>query len=112
MRAPLALAASGIALALVASCRSPTEIPLVLTTDLKCADFRGSSVTVGHLGEIETKAATTTSAFCGASGDLVVLVVVPSGGTSDEVAFKVVAGLGRDAEGCVPPYGKGCIPRA
>src|SRR5262249_5776920 len=26
-----------------------------------------------------------------------------------DVAFKIVAGIGRDADTCVPPYGKGCV---
>jgi hypothetical protein len=64
---------------------------------------------VGVLGAIEAKAPTATSTACGASGDLGALVVVPSGGKSAEVAFKVVAGVGRDAASCVPPYGDGCI---
>jgi hypothetical protein len=83
---------------------------LVLSTDVKCADMRGTSVTVGRLGEIETKAATTSSTFCDpSSGDLGALVIVPSSGNRDEVAMKIVAGVGRDADSCVPPYGKGCI---
>src|SRR5690349_11929050 len=82
------------------SCRAPTEITIVLSTDVPCADLRGTSITVGRLGEIEAKAATTSSTFCDASGDLGALVVVPSGGNGDEVAIKLVAGLGKDADGC------------
>jgi hypothetical protein len=98
-----------LVLGAITSCRAPTEIALVLSTDVKCVDLRGTSVTVGRLGEIETKASTTSSTFCDASGDLGLLVVVPSGGKSDEVAMKIVAGVGRDADSCVPPYGKGCV---
>jgi hypothetical protein len=99
-----------LGLLFVPSCRAPTEITLVVTTDVSCTDLRGTSVTVGRLGEIETKASTTSSTFCDASsGDLGALVVVPSGGKSDEVAVKLVAGVGKDADSCVPPYGKGCI---
>src|SRR5689334_17856604 len=85
------------------SCRTATEITLVLSTDVKCTDLRGTSVTVGRLGEIETKAETTSSTFCDASGNLGTLVVVPSGGRSDEVGMKVIAGVGRDAGSCAPP---------
>lgn len=101
------LIAVGVALA--ASCRGPTEVTVVMSTDVKCGDLRGTSVTIGHLGEIEQKAVTATSTVCADSGDLGSLVIVPSGSTGDEVAIKVVAGVGRDAESCVPPYGKGCI---
>jgi hypothetical protein len=110
-RAPrlFALTVLGAALAL-GSCRAPTEITLVLSTDVKCAEIRGTSVTVGALGDIETKPATASSTFCDASsGDLGALVIVPSGGKGDEVAMKVIAGRGRDAASCTPPYGRGCI---
>jgi hypothetical protein len=95
--------------AFAGSCRAATEITLVVSTDVPCSGLRGTSVTVGRLGDIETKSATTSSTFCDASGNLGTLVVVPSGAKGDEVALKVVAGLSRDADACVPPYGKGCI---
>jgi hypothetical protein len=105
------IGAASVALGAIAfaSCRPATEISLVVSTDIACADLRSTSVTVGHLGEIEGKAPTTSSAFCDASGELGVLVVVPSGGKTDEVAFKLMAGLGRDVGSCAPPYGKGCV---
>jgi hypothetical protein len=95
-------------LALVA-CRPATELEIVLTTDAPCESLRGTTVTVGALGEIETRAPTTASGSCAAGGDLGTLVVVPSGGKNDEVSFKVIAGVGRDPQSCVPPYGPGCI---
>jgi alpha-tubulin suppressor-like RCC1 family protein len=90
-------------------CRAPTQLTLAMSTDSACANLGGTSVTVGHLGEIELKAPTTSSAFCDASGNLGSLVVVPSASKGDEVAVKVVAGVGKSADGCTPPYGKGCI---
>jgi hypothetical protein len=96
-------------LGLAASCRDPTEITIVVSTDIPCAQLRGSSITVGLLHAIETQPTTTSSTSCDASGALGALVVVPSGAKGDTVAFKVVGGLGRDVLTCAPPYGKGCI---
>jgi hypothetical protein len=89
-RAILIVAACAL---LASDCRAPTEITLVVTTDVACNDLQSTSVTVGHTGEIETKAPTTSSTFCSASGALGALVVVPSGGKGDELALKVVAAL-------------------
>jgi hypothetical protein len=83
------------ATSLEASCRDPTEVTLALQTDVVCTDLRGTSVTVGRLGEIESKAATALSTFCDPSGNLGALVVVPSGARNDEVAMKIVAGTQR-----------------
>jgi hypothetical protein len=58
-----------------------------------CADLRGTSVTVGRLVDIETKASTASSAFCdAASGDLGVLVVAPSAGKGDGETETCVSG--------------------
>jgi hypothetical protein len=55
-RAAATLLSLSLCVALAASCRAPTEITLVVSTDVGCTDLRGTSITVGRLGEIETKA--------------------------------------------------------
>jgi outer membrane protein assembly factor BamB len=95
----------------LASCRTSTQITLEISTDVPCTQLGGVTVTVGHLDEIETKPPVTSTVACDANtGRVGALVVVPSGGRSDEIAIRVVAGLGRLAEGCTAPaYGPGCI---
>jgi outer membrane protein assembly factor BamB len=95
---------------IVASCRAPTEVTITLTTDVPCSQIQGTTVTVGQLGDIESSVVTTSSELCDSSGSLGTLVLVPSGARNEEVAFRVVAGVGRTADSCVPPaYGPGCI---
>jgi Sulfatase-modifying factor enzyme 1 len=97
------------ALALVA-CRAPTEIKLVLTTDVPCSQFQGAAIAVGDPAAVEAKAPTTTSTTCDTSGNLGSLVVVPSGSKTAEVGIRVIGGIGRDPESCAAPsYGTGCI---
>ncbi len=102
---PFALAALG--------CRSPTQIDVVVTTDLACAQVAGTSVTAGTLGEIERipPASTTTHCVSGAIGSV---VLIPSGDDGALVAFKVVTAIdGQDVERCTPDdagsYGSSCI---
>jgi hypothetical protein len=97
---------------LLADCRDPTQITLKIRTDAKCADVIDTTVTVGKLGEIENKpqAASTSRCEDAASGRIGTLVVVPSGDDDDEVAVKIVTGIGRAAATCKPEEGyKGCI---
>lgn len=95
----------------LADCREPTQITLVLTTDAPCNSTQGTSITVGVLGAIETKPPVTTTATCNAStGRVGSLVVVPSGDKDDEVAIRVVTGVGQPAKSCIAPaYSGGCI---
>jgi outer membrane protein assembly factor BamB len=111
MRRSLAwLALGALASSSGAACHTATEVTLTLTTDVKCTDLRGVTVTVGQLHEIETKAPEAGATFCDADGHVGTLVLVPSGARNDAFAVKVVAGLGKDPSSCVAPsYGIGCI---
>jgi hypothetical protein len=111
-----AFAGAGVALA-VGSCRAPTQITVVVTTDFSCADLRHVTVTVGTLGgALETDPPTSTSTDC-ANGSVGTIVVVPSGSDHASIGIKVVGGFGvKDAEECAPTagssppdYGVGCI---
>ena len=90
-------------------CRGATEVRVEVTTDLDCASHGGTSITVGQLGEIETKPSASVSTYCDA-GRIGAIVIVPSGGAHDEVAVKVVSGVKVDPATCVAPgYGPSCI---
>jgi hypothetical protein len=102
--------ALGTALA-TGSCRTPTSIAVEVTTDIACADVRGTAITIGAIlgSDVETRPLTTKSDSC-LDGRLGTLVVIPSGGSDDEVAIKVVTGFGRDVEACNGPSpGPGCV---
>lgn len=100
--------AAGVAL-MVSACRAPTQLTLVLGTDVPCTDLDGVSVTTGPLGEIERRPPTATTSTCGADGLVGSLVVVPSDAKDDELALRISAGFGRPVEECAAPYGAGCI---
>jgi outer membrane protein assembly factor BamB len=112
LRRYLAAGALGVAVAVSGvGCRDATEITLRIHTDMHCRDFGGAAITVGALGEIESKAPIATTEACDAtSGTIGTIVLVPSGSSGDAVAVKVVTGLNRAASQCsAPDYGPGCI---
>ena len=111
MRFRLVVASLGIGCASrFAGCYGATEYTIELSTDVKCTDFRGFTITTGRLRDIETDSPATAGAVCDPQGKLGTLVVVPSGAQDEPFAVKVIVGLARDPASCVPPaYGKGCI---
>lgn len=93
-----------------ASCQTPTEIAVSVTTDLTCAELNGVAITVGRLGELEAQPPTSTSSSCDGAGKLGTLVVVPSGASDEQVAIRVIGGAGVDPTQCAAPsYGPKCI---
>jgi hypothetical protein len=97
-------------LAVLGSCRTPTKVTLVLTTDAACVDVRGVSIAVGAPEAVEAAPPTTTTDRCEPVGDIGTLVIVPSGGTEAKFAVRVVAGIGKSPEACVADgYQGGCI---
>jgi outer membrane protein assembly factor BamB len=94
-------------------CRSPTQIDVVVSTDVACSQVSGTSVTTGTLGEIENVPPTTTTANC-ANEYIGSVVLVPSGDENALVGFKVVTAInGATVDQCVPgdagDYGPDCI---
>jgi hypothetical protein len=101
-----ALCAIGALVAAV-SCLGPTEVTLVITTDLPCSLNRGTSITVGGAAEklgakpplTITQDCTLVAADVDDSGALTTpanvgtLVVVPSGGRSASFAVQIVTAL-------------------
>ena len=98
---------------LLSACAAPTEIRLNVYTDVACADdpeWKGIAVYVGGADQnIENKAPALTSKSCDHNGQIGSLVIVPSGSKDDEVALRVVAGLGQNPEDCATHDYKGCI---
>ncbi len=109
-RVGVALGVAALVALLLASCRAATEIDVDIVTDVPCDDQKGSAVTVGLLGAIETRPISTASDRCDrATGSLGRLVLAPSGDDSAEVSFKIVLGVHRTTEKCVAPAYEGCI---
>ncbi len=119
LRVTCACACAGAA-ALVASCREPTEIRLVLSSDLRtCPPVPGAkgpgttTITVGpDLASLSDAPGTTTDTCTPASpGGIGDLVLVPSGDRSAQVALEIVAGLGKEACGARVPGASlaGCV---
>ena len=103
----------GVALlscALLVQCREPTQVMLQVTTDAQCVDVRGTSITVGGSGRIEGKAPAARTEVCSPTGRVGSIAIVPSGDKDDEVAIRVVTGVGKSPEACVTDgYLGGCI---
>lgn len=96
----------------LASCRDATQITVDVTTDVKCPDVKGTSLTIGTLDGLDGRPATAQTTACtpGAVARIGKIVVVPSGEKDDAVAVRVVLGFGRDPAECVAPtFGPGCI---
>ena len=83
---------------------------LEVTTDAQCVDVRGTSITVGSASALEAKAPAARTDACSSSGRIGSLAVVPSGDKDDEVAIRVVTGVGKSPEACIDDgYVGGCI---
>lgn len=99
-----------LGVAFAPGCREPTEVTVEVWSDVPCAELRGTSITVARPGAIETAQPRTVATTCDAkSGFVGSLVVVPSGARSEDLAVRVVAGIGAPAESCAPPSYAGCI---
>jgi len=113
-----ALCAIGAILAAL-SCLAPTEVTLVLTTDVPCLLNRGTMITVGSAADVASKPPVTVTQDCTLvsagvddSGALTTpasigtLVVTPSGGRSDSFAVRIVTAVDptMSPTDCVPPY--------
>ena len=100
----------GVSALVIESCRAPTNVIVTVTTDMSCSDFKGATVAVGQLLALESTPESTESTTCDASKRIGSVVLEPSADEDGAIAFRVVGGLGRDVETCVPPdYGAGCI---
>lgn len=95
----------------VLSCRSPTQVTFEVTTDIACAEHRGTTLTVGRLSEIDARPISSTRAECDPrTGRIGSVVIVPSGDNDQEIAARFVLGIGKSPERCVDDgFTGGCI---
>lgn len=107
MRRPSSLLTLAV---LLLGCQDPTEVKLSLSTDAKCADVIGTTITVGPLRELEQRPPVTETTRCAADGRIGSLVVVPRDAKDDEFALRVVTGFYKTPQQCVDDgFLGGCI---
>lgn len=106
----VALGAGAVTVALgVASCLDATQMTVVVRTDLRCDQTRGTSFFAAG-GDLRADALPVTSTpRCSANGEIGTLVVTPEKSKSTEVSLRVVMGVDRPVEACAAPDYKGCI---
>ena len=95
-----------LGVALLARCLDPTEVDVVLTTDLDCSQFGEAKIIVGTLGSLDTTTESATVDVCtgGASpyslGDV---VLTPAANSQGTFALEVIAAQkGTVLAGCSP----------
>jgi hypothetical protein len=95
----------------VIGCREPTQVTLVLSTDVPCDAWQNATIAVGGgAGDVENAAPATKTTTCDPAGEIGTLVLVPRGSAGDAFTAKIVGGVHRAPETCVAPaYGAGCI---
>ncbi len=87
--------------ALLTGCRSPTEVELVLSTDVPCASFKGAAIFVSSSQEgAESSAPSTIAYSCEDTGALGSLIVIPAGDKDQPLFVRIVAGIDLDATRC------------
>jgi alpha-tubulin suppressor-like RCC1 family protein len=92
------------------ACRTPTQITLVITTDLKCSALKGTSITVGPRGSVEGNNVNEYFTECNdATGRLGTTVLVPNDKKNAEVAIRIVTGVTTPVAQCKAPLYEGCI---
>jgi hypothetical protein len=106
----LAAAAIGAVIAIAASCRQPTDLTIELATDVDCGEVDDTVLSVGELGDnLETKPPSISTRVCEGKGMIGTVVLTPSGADDEEVAFRVVLGIGKLAEDCTSTADTNCI---
>lgn len=92
-------AAIGLLPALVA-CQEPTQIRLEISADASCKDIVATSISVGTLADVESRAAVAEPEGC-EGGKVGTLVLIPSGEPNEEISIRVVAGLAKTPAACL-----------
>ena len=93
--------------ALLSSCRSPTSVTLVLSSDVACADAPSTSVAVSR-ADAETLSPSLVTQVCQPDGTIGTVVVVPAADRDENLRVRVVTSIsGATCE--APGYGQGCI---
>ncbi len=109
LRTLLVAALVASALALVA-CLEPTQIELILRTDVPYAPGRTVAISVSKTGARDVSEPSTTAEDAwDASGKIGTLVLLPAERRDEAVSVQAVLGLGRDPSTCTLADAKGCI---
>jgi hypothetical protein len=103
-----------VGLGSTAGCRTPTSITVSVVSDGTCADLKGVAIAASSPDSIEGAAPSASTDQCTTLPDgtarIGTLVVVPSGGATDELAVRVVAGVDRPVAECSAASGyQGCV---
>jgi hypothetical protein len=89
-------------------CRSPTEVVVLLTTDVPCPSVTETSIAAGAPGAVGTTPGATTPG-CNADG-IGTIVLVPSDGKGDPFGIEVVTAVGVPLDTCSAEHvGPQCI---
>jgi len=91
----------------ISDCLDPTEIELVLSTNVPCASVRNAAIAVGAPGD-DDSGISAVSMQCSDDGGLGTLVVIPSG-TGDFVGIRATLGVNAGADRCAAPSFTGCV---
>lgn len=98
-----------VPIALAVACRAPTQVKLVVSTDIPCDRLKGIAITGGPLANVEDSAPQTVTYTCGAGGVIGTLYSTPADADDGKVAFRVLAGVDKDVSQCTERDGyAGC----
>jgi hypothetical protein len=91
------------------SCLAPTEIILVLSTDVACKTVtdNGIAIALGAPGDEDSGIATTTK-LCSDDGGIGSLTLLPHGSVDQPIGIRVTLGVDAAADNCGPNFA-GCI---
>jgi len=81
-------------------CRPPTEVTVVITTNVACEKVTDTGIVVGTAADVEQKHAGTVTSTC-TGGTVGSLVLVPSKARDAAFVVKVVTGVGVSTEDCL-----------
>ena len=82
------------------ACRSPTQITFVVTTDVPCDQHGGTVFSIGRLADVDDRPVTSASSQC-IDGRVGSVVAVPSSDVGEEVAVRIVLGIGKTGDKCI-----------
>jgi hypothetical protein len=83
-------------------CRPPTEVTIVITTNVACEKVTDTGIVVGSAADVEQKHVGTVTSTC-TNGRIGTIVLVPSKARDAAFVVKVVSavGAGLSSEGCL-----------
>jgi len=94
---------------LLTSCLDATQVNLVITTDIHCDDLTNVSISVGSVENYLERAASASTTQCN-DGRIGSIVVVPQAKKEVDLAVRIAAGVGREAEQCLAANNPtGCV---